>query len=171
VHSSGQGAPARPGGRTPLLTDQDLQHGTPPSAATDAADTLTVRQGDVLVPVLGGEGARAVHPGSPWDGAALGPRLHLLRPDPDLLDPDFLAGQLRATGAGRRASSYASTTSRLDIRRVELPRLPIERQRRLGEAFRRIAGYEDALAAAAAEARALTRALTDTLASGAAEPA
>ncbi|MFF2820747.1 N-6 DNA methylase [Kitasatospora cineracea] len=171
VHSSGQGAPARPGGRTPLLTDQDLQNGTPPSAATDAADALTARQGDVLVPVLGGEGARAVHPGGPWDGAALGPRLHLLRPDPDLLDPDFLAGQLRATGAGRRASSYASTTSRLDIRRVELPRLPIERQRRLGEAFRRIAGYEDALAAATAEARALTRALTDTLASGTAEPA
>ncbi|WP_033218750.1 N-6 DNA methylase [Kitasatospora phosalacinea] len=171
VHSSGQGAPARPGGRTPLLTDQDLQAAAPPSAATDAEDTLTVRHGDVLVPALGDEGARAVHPGSPYAGAALGPRLHLLRPDPDLLDPDFLAGQLRATGAGRRASSYASTTTRLDIRRVELPRVPVERQRRLGAAFRRIAAYESALAAAAAEARTLTRALTDTLAAGATEPA
>ncbi|MFB7948474.1 N-6 DNA methylase [Kitasatospora phosalacinea] len=172
VHSSGQGAPARPGGRTPLITDQDLQTGAPPGAATDAdQDTLTVRHGDVLVPVLGGEGARAVHPGSPYAGAALGPRLHLLRPDPELLDPDFLAGQLRATGAGRRASSYASTTSRLDIRRVELPRVPIARQRLLGAAFRRIAAYETALAAAAAEARTLTRALTDGLASGATGPA
>ncbi|WP_254897924.1 N-6 DNA methylase [Kitasatospora sp. NA04385] len=171
VHSSGQGAPARPGGRTPLLTDQDLQAAVPPSAATDAGDVLTVRHGDVLVPALGDEGARAVHPGSPYAGAALGPRLHLLRPDPELLDPDFLAGQLRATGAGRRASSYASTTSRLDIRRVELPRVPIERQRRLGAAFRRIAAYESALAAATAEARTLTRALTDTLAAGATEPA
>ncbi|MFE1318811.1 N-6 DNA methylase [Kitasatospora phosalacinea] len=172
VHSSGQGAPARPGGRTPLLTDQDLQTGAPPGAATDAdRDTLTVRHGDVLVPVLGGEGARAVHPGSPYAGAALGPRLHLLRPDPEQLDPDFLAGQLRATGAGRRASSYASTTSRLDIRRVELPRVPIARQRLLGAAFRRIAAYEAALAAAAAEARTLTRALTDGLASGATDPA
>ncbi|MFD7735075.1 N-6 DNA methylase [Kitasatospora phosalacinea] len=172
VHSSGQGAPARPGGRTPLLTDQDLQAGAPPGAATDADhDVLTVRHGDVLVPVLGGEGALAVQDGSPYAGAALGPRLHLLRPDPELLDPDFLAGQLRATGAGRRASSYASTTSRLDIRRVELPRVPIARQRLLGAAFRRIAAYETALAEAAAEARTLARALTDGLASGATDPA
>ncbi|MGW4382501.1 N-6 DNA methylase [Kitasatospora sp. NPDC004531] len=170
VHSSGQGAPARPGGRTPLLTDQDLQAAAPPSAATDA-EGVTIRRGDVLVPALGGEGAQAVHPGSPYLGAALGARLHLLRPDPALLDADFLAGQLRATGAGRRASSYASTTSRLDIRRVEVPRVPVEQQRALGAAFRRIADYEAALARAAAEARTLTRALTDALAAGAAGPA
>ncbi|RKE20852.1 N-6 DNA methylase [Streptomyces sp. TLI_171] len=170
VHSSGQGAPARPGGRTPLVTDQDLQSAAPPSAATDA-DELTVRQGDVLVPALGGEGAQAVHPGSPYLGAALGARLHLLRPDPALLDPDFLAGQLRATGAGRRASSFASTTSRLDVRRFELPRVPVGQQRELGAAFRRIADYEAALAGAVADARALTRALTDGLAAGATGPA
>ncbi|KDN83177.1 hypothetical protein KCH_46590 [Kitasatospora cheerisanensis KCTC 2395] len=120
---------------------------------------------------MGGEGAQAVHPGSPYAGAALGARLHLLRPDPALLDPDFLAGQLRATGAGRRASSYASTTSRLDIRRVEVPRVPVEQQRELGAAFRRLAEYEAALSRAAVEARTLTRALTDALAAGTAGPA
>ncbi|MFF0388894.1 N-6 DNA methylase [Kitasatospora sp. NPDC004615] len=170
VHSSGQGAPARPGGRTPLLTDQDLQAASPPSAATDASDALTIRHGDVLVPALGGEGAQAVHPGSPYAGAALGARLHLLRPDPALLDPDFLAGQLRATGAGRRASSYASTTSRLDIRRVEVPRVPVEQQRALGAAFRQLADYEAALTRTTTEARTLTRALTDALAAGTAKP-
>ncbi|MEV4556995.1 N-6 DNA methylase [Kitasatospora sp. NPDC049285] len=170
VHSSGQGTPVRPGGGVPLLTDQDLLTAAPPSATADAPG-VTVRQGDVLVPALGGETACAVHPGSPYLGAALGPRLHLLRPDPAVLDPDFLAGQLRATGAGRRASSYASTTTRLDIRRVELPRVPVEQQRLLGAAFRRIAEFEGALARAAAEARTLTRALTDGLASGGTEPA
>ncbi|MFJ5232477.1 N-6 DNA methylase [Kitasatospora sp. NPDC088391] len=173
LYPAGQGAPARPGGRTPLLTEPDLQSAAPPSGTTDAtgADGPTVRQGDVLVPALGGEGALAVHAGSPYLGAALGPRLHLLRPDPALLDPDFLAGQLRATGAGRRASSYASTTTRLDVRRFEVPRVPIGQQRALGAAFRRIADYEAALSAAAAGARALTRALTDGLAAGATAPA
>jgi hypothetical protein len=118
------------------------------------------------VPALGGEIAHVVQPGSPLDGVALGPRLHLLRPDPALLDPDYLAGQLRATGSGRRASSYASTSTRLDVRRVEVPRLPVERQRVLGAAQRRIAAFETALDRAATAGHALAQALTDGLATG-----
>jgi len=167
IHSSGQGAAARPGGAVPLLTEQDLIAGHLPTATADPTpDTPTARPGDVLVPALGGGTAHAVRAGDPYDGAALGPRLHLLRPDPALLDADCLAGLLRATGAGRRASSYASTTTRLDIRRVDLPRLPLDRQRILGAAFHRIAGYEAALGQAAALARTLTQGLTDGLAAG-----
>ncbi|WP_030270815.1 N-6 DNA methylase [Streptomyces sp. NRRL B-24484] len=170
VHSSGQGVlPAAPGDGppgTPLLTDQDLIAGTAPTATTAAGAPLTTRPGDVLVPALGGGTARVVRAGGPLDGVALGPRLHLLRPDPAQLDPDFLAGVLRATGSARRASSYASTTTRLDVRRVELPRVPPGRQRALGAAFRRIADFEAALDRAAALGRGLARGLTDGLATG-----
>ncbi|MEU2628202.1 N-6 DNA methylase [Kitasatospora sp. NPDC007106] len=171
VHSSGQGVlPAASGDGPPgipVLTDQDLLTGAAPTATAPAGGTpLTTRPGDVLVPALGGGTARVVRAGDPLDGVALGPRLHLLRPDPAQLDPDFLAGVLRATGSARRASSYASTTTRLDVRRVELPRVPPERQRALGAAFRRIADFEAALDRAAALGRSLAQGLTDGLAAG-----
>ncbi|MFC5644311.1 N-6 DNA methylase [Kitasatospora cinereorecta] len=176
IHSAGPGGPGRasgPGSGAPLLTDQDLLAGRPPSGATDPGhpEALTARPGDVLVPALGGETAHAVHAGDRYDGAVLGPRLHLLRPDPAQLDPDFLAGRLRATGTTRRASSHASTTTRLDIRRLEIPRLPVERQRTLGAAFRRLADFHTALTDAAGLGRDLARALTDAIASGTVEPA
>ncbi|MFB7616374.1 N-6 DNA methylase [Kitasatospora sp. NPDC056181] len=192
VYSSGSGAPARPAGAgpagTPVLTDQDLITGNPPSAvldtarptgttgttgttgATGAAGDVRIRPGDVLVPALGGGVARVVPPGSPLTGAALGRQLHLLRPDPAALDPDFLAGQLRSTASTRRAASHASTTARLDIRRVELPRLPLAEQRALGAAFAGLATFDTTLQQAAALARTLTQALTDALATGTLQP-
>ncbi|MBB4947250.1 hypothetical protein F4556_002785 [Kitasatospora gansuensis] len=174
VYPAGQGAPGRTPlapGETALLTDQDLINGQAPTAASAAADaTPTARPGDVLVPALATAAARVVRPDDPYDGAALGARVHLLRPDPAQLDPDHLAGLLRATDATRRASSYASGTTRLDIRRFELPRLPVERQRELGTAFRRIADFEAALQQATGLARTLTQGLTDGLAAGTLEP-
>lgn len=175
VHPAGQGAPGgtppTPGG-TALVTDLDLIAGSAPTAALDssAGQVLTARPGDVLVPALATAAARVVSPGDPYDGAALGARVHLLRPDPAQLDPDHLAGRLRATDAARRASSYASSTTRLDIRRFELPRLPIERQRELGAAYRRIAAFEAEIQQATALARALAQGLTDGLAAGTLEP-
>ncbi|MDY0815526.1 N-6 DNA methylase [Kitasatospora purpeofusca] len=182
VHSSGAGAPTRPAGTdpagndpagTPVLTDQDLVTGAAPGAVLDrdvAGGIPLTRPGDVLVPALGGGVARVVGPGGPPVGAALGRQLHLLRPDQAALDPDFLAGHLRSTAAARRAASHASTTTRLDIRRVELPRLPIAEQRRLGAAFARLAAFDATLQQAAALGRALAQAATDALAAGTAEP-
>ncbi|MFC8449605.1 N-6 DNA methylase [Kitasatospora sp. NPDC057223] len=171
VFSSGPGVPARPAADgaagTPVLTDQDVVEGGTPGAVLDGAADAPVltRAGDVLVPALGGA-ARVVHAGGPLEGAALGRQLHLLRPDQALLDPEFLAGQLRSTGLTRRAASHASTTARLDIRRVELARLPLARQRLLGAAFARIAAFDAALHQAAALGRALSQGLTDGLADG-----
>ncbi|MFC9330918.1 N-6 DNA methylase [Kitasatospora sp. NPDC057015] len=172
IHSSGPGAPPRPAADgadgTPLLTDQDLAAGDPPGAVTDSDGpeaALLTRAGDVLVPALGGL-AGVVLPGGPWEGVALGRQLHLLRPDPALVDPEFLAGQLRSTALNRRAASHASTTARLDVRRVELPRLPIARQRLLGAAFARVAAFDTALHRAAALGRTLAQGLTDGLADG-----
>ncbi|GAA2790761.1 N-6 DNA methylase [Kitasatospora sp. CM 4170] len=198
LYSSGAGVPARPAADasgqgtadsgTPVLTDQDVVAGNPPSAVlapagatggtagatggtgaagpVGAAGELRTRPGDVLVPALGGGVARVVPAGGPLVGAALGRQLHLLRPDPAALDPEFLAGQFRSTASTRRAASHASTTVRLDIRRVELPRLPITEQRALGAAFARIAAFDATLQQAAALARTLTQALTDGLATG-----
>jgi len=36
----------------------------------------------------------------------------------------FLAGFLRGTANNRQASSYASTATRLDVRRLQVPRMP-----------------------------------------------
>ncbi len=172
VHFSGQGPSLRPAADgvagVPVLTDQELISGHRPVQVLDGPDAAAprTRPGDVLVPALGGGVAVVVLPGGPVDAAALGRQLYLLRPDPELLDPQFLAGQLRSTAGGRRASSHASTTARLDVRRVQLPRLPIERQRELGEAFRRVAAFEAGLRRAAELGRRLTQGLTDGLAEG-----
>lgn len=68
-----------------------------------------------------------------------------LRPDPELLDPFFLAACLRA-GNGRGAASRASTTSRVDVRRLRVLRAPYERQRAVGEAYRQYVRFQAALA-------------------------
>ncbi|MBV6702854.1 N-6 DNA methylase [Kitasatospora aureofaciens] len=174
VYSSGTGAPTRPGpGDTPVITDQDLATGNPPTAVLAAPATpgdLRTRPGDVLVPALGGGLALVVPAEGPLVGAALGSRLHLLRPDPTALDPEFLAGHLRSTAGTRRAASHATTTARLDIRRVELPRLPLPDQHRLGTAFARLATFTTTLTQAAALAHTLTQAATDALATGTLTP-
>ncbi|MFD7907470.1 MULTISPECIES: N-6 DNA methylase [unclassified Kitasatospora] len=174
VHSSGTGATTRPGpGEVLVVTDQDLVTGNPPTAALAApgpAGDLRTRPGDVLVPALGGGLARVVPAEGPLVGAALGSRLHLLRPDPAALDAEFLAGHLRSTAGTRRAASHATTTARLDIRRVELPRLPLPDQQRQGTAFARLAAFATTLAQAASLAQTLTQAATDALATGSLAP-
>ncbi|MEV0499223.1 hypothetical protein AB0I84_16695, partial [Streptomyces spectabilis] len=99
-------------------------------------------------------------------GAALGRGLALLRPDPAALDPWFLAGFLRGTANNHQASSYASTSARLDVRRLQLPRLPPERQRGYGERFRALAAFEDALRLAGRLGEQLVRGMYDGLTDG-----
>ena len=100
-------------------------------------------------------------------GALLAP--NLLRPDRDRLDPWFLAGFLRS-GEAVRAASSLSGTYRIDVRRVELPRVPPAEQRRLAEAFRRLAEFGSALDTAADLGRELERTLLDGIAAGLLEP-
>ncbi|MBD0676887.1 hypothetical protein BU198_40935, partial [Streptomyces sp. CBMA156] len=188
VYSSGTGAATRPSGAgaggTRVVTDQDLATGAAPGAAPDAgrgqagsgqagagpAGEVRTRPGDVLVPALGGGTARVVPAEGPLVGAALGRQLHLLRPDQAVLDPEFLAGHFRSTAGTRRAASHATTTARLDIRRVELPRLPLPAQQRLGAAFARLAAFDTALGQAAALGRSLAQGATDALATGTLAP-
>ncbi|MGH4029847.1 N-6 DNA methylase [Actinomycetota bacterium Odt1-20B] len=150
-----------------VLTDHDVRAGTAPSGTPDdaaPADTAPVftEVGDVVVPLLGGAvAARVVDEATA--GAALGRGLTLLRPDPAALDPWFLAGFLRSAVGRRQASSYASTSARLDVRRLRLPRIPLERQRAYGVRFRALAEFEDALRQAGRAGEQLVRGLHDGL--------
>ncbi|MFF0308128.1 N-6 DNA methylase [Streptosporangium sp. NPDC004379] len=168
-----QAPPGEPGAdMVPVLTVDDVIADRPPtgraapapvasapapvtsgSSTTSAPGVVVLEPGDVVVPagsrVLA---ARVVTEG----GALLGPGLHLLRPDLERIDPDCLAGFLRIAGSqGPRRGQTGG--SRSDIRRVELPRLPLAEQRRLGDAFRRLAAVETAASGLAEQGSALVR--------------
>lgn len=155
----------------PVLTDHDVLAGTAPSGTLPEGEeeAVLVETGDVVVPVLGGGSiARVVDENTA--GAALGRNLTLLRPDSAALDPWFLAGFLRGTANNRQASSYASTATRLDVRRLQLPRLPLDEQGRYGARFRALAEFEDALRRAGRLGEQLVRGMYDGLTDGTVAP-
>ncbi|WP_336110545.1 N-6 DNA methylase [Streptomyces sp. PTD9-10] len=157
--------------RVPVLTDHDVLAGTAPSGTLPESDEEAVltEPGDVVVPVLGGGSvARVIDEAT--RGAALGRSLVLLRPDPTALDPWFLAGFLRGTANHRQASSYASTATRLDVRRLQLPRLPLDEQRRYGARFRALDEFERALRHASRLGEQLVRGMYDGLTDGIVAP-
>lgn len=149
--------------------------GTAPSGSLAAPagpaedEALLLEPGDVVLPVLGGGSVTRVVD-DVTAGAALGRNLQLLRPDPAALDPWFLAGFLRGTANNRQASSYASTATRLDARRLQLPRLPLAEQQRYGEQFRALAAFEDALRTAGRLGGLLVQGMYDGLTDGTVAP-
>ncbi|MEL5961125.1 N-6 DNA methylase [Streptomyces sp. CLV115] len=170
LRSGGSGTGTGPG---PVLTEHDVLGSTAPSGSlpTDgpSEEPVLVEPGDVVVPVLGGGSAARVIDDA-TAGAALGRNLQLLRPDPAALDPWFLAGFLRGTANNRQASSYASTATRLDARRLQLPRLPLAEQQRYGERFRALAEFEDALRLAGRLGGQLVQGMYDGLTDGTVAP-
>uniref|UniRef100_UPI000DE39FFE HsdM family class I SAM-dependent methyltransferase n=1 Tax=Nonomuraea lactucae TaxID=2249762 RepID=UPI000DE39FFE len=143
------------GGDIPVLTADDVSHGAPPSGRTSAQQGLVeVREGDVVASY---SSVRVMAEG----GCVLGPHLTLYRVDPRRLDPDFLAGFLRA--AGGRATTGSS---RFDVRRTRLPRLSPAEQGAYGEAFRQLAALEDALRETSALGQTLIRLGLDGLTDG-----
>ncbi|SEK24741.1 N-6 DNA methylase [Streptacidiphilus jiangxiensis] len=173
LRSGGVGAV---GEQVRVLTDQDVLAGTGPTGAAGLLsgdldeEPVLLREGDVVVPVLGG-GSVARVVGTDTAGAALGRNLQVLRPEPAALDPWFLAGFLRGSANARQASSYASTAARLDVRRLQLPRLPLSEQHRYGASFRDLAAFEEALLRAGRLGDRLVRGLHDALTDGALPPA
>lgn len=127
----------------PVLTARDVSAGNPPSGGSvdlhaDAAQPLAA--GDVLVRAVagGGDAAAMTRVADDRDaGALLGAHIHLLRPDPARLDPWFLAGFLGAEDNIASAST-GSTLVHVTPGRLRVPLLPLEEQRRYGEAFRRV---------------------------------
>ncbi|MFC4535953.1 N-6 DNA methylase [Sphaerisporangium dianthi] len=150
-------------GDLPVLTVADLVAGGPPTGRTPAgAGHVTLEPGDVVATVVTGDGAARVVTAP---GAVLGPQLHLYRIDHERLDPDFLAGYLRYAGASGATRSY-SGASRVDARRVRVPRLSLAEQREYGKAFRELLALSDHLRATAALGDRLVRLGFDGLIGG-----
>ncbi|MFD8915081.1 N-6 DNA methylase [Streptomyces sp. NPDC059575] len=167
LRSGGNGGHAR----VPVLTDHDVLAGTAPSGTLPESgeEAVLTEPGDVVVPVLGGGSVARVIDGT-TGGAVLGRNLVLLRPDRAALDPWFLAGFLRGTANNRQASSYASTATRLDVRRLQLPRLSLDEQRRYGARFRALDEFERALRHASRFGEQLVRGMYDGLTDGTVAP-
>ncbi|MEV4113184.1 N-6 DNA methylase [Nonomuraea sp. NPDC049695] len=146
---------AADGGDVPVLTTDDVLNGTPPSGFTTMQQGLVpIRPGDVVASY---SSVRVMADG----GAMLGPHLTLYRVDARRLDPDFLAGFLRAAG-GR----VTTGSSRFDVRRTRLPRLSLKEQKAYGEAFRQLAVLEDAIRETSTLGQTLIRLGLDGLADG-----
>lgn len=127
-------------GDVPVLMSKDVMLGRGPSGRTSESPGLVMLEpGDVVVAL--NPRRLEVHVVTE-DGTAAGPQLQVLRPDPDRCDPYFLACFLRAAGLARASST---TTSRSDVRRAAIPRLPLDAQRPYGDAFRRLRALEKSL--------------------------
>ncbi|MGS2640999.1 N-6 DNA methylase [Streptosporangium sp. G12] len=161
-----------PDDAVPMLTIADVLAGGRPSgwlpsreaSAGETAGTLTVTVPEEVV-VVGAYRAFGawVDTGAP---TVLGSQLFALRVDPTLLDPWFLAGCLRAPANARQAGTHASTSSRIDVRRLQVLRLPLDEQRRHGETFRRLIAFERSLREAGTVGGELVDGLTDGIAAG-----
>lgn len=156
-------APAR-GAAVPLLTIADLlHHGTPSGTVPAGSAPAVAEEGDVVVTGVARAFKAWVHEGPPM---ALGPQLYLLRVDAEKLEPHFLAGCLCAPANGRQVGTHASSSSRVDIRRLQVLQLPLEKQTVYAETFRRLRTFEALLTAAASSGKGLVSDMSDRLAAG-----
>lgn len=134
-------------GDVPVLTIDDLAAGRLATGRTvDGPDLVPLQVGDVVAAPMGL--ARVVQ----VDGVFLGPYLSVYRVDPEHLDPDFLAGFLRAAD-----QLSATGSSRIDARRTVVPRLALAEQRHYAAVFRQLIGLQDAVARTAEQASTLVR--------------
>ncbi|WP_369202472.1 hypothetical protein [Streptomyces sp. PU-14G] len=148
----------------PLLTVPDLLMDGFPSAhltADEAQAHATVAEdGDVVVAGVVRAFRAWVHQGP---AIALGPQLHALRVDPERLDAHFLAGCLRAPANGRQAGTHTSSSSRMDIRRLQVLQLPLEEQAVYADTFRRLSAFERLLARSGALGKELADGVSDRM--------
>jgi SAM-dependent methyltransferase len=128
-------------GTRAVLTGSDIAHGSGPTgdpAELRGVAAPLIAVGDVLVrAIAGGDGPMARVAGEEDAGALLGPHVHLFRPDPARLDAWFLAGFMGAE-ENIAGASTGSTVLTVSPGRLRVPLLPLEEQRRYGEAFRSV---------------------------------
>ncbi|MGW5201565.1 N-6 DNA methylase [Streptomyces spiralis] len=136
-----EGRSEEQGSARAVLTGSDIARGSGPTGDTTELRSETapvIAVGDVLVrAVVSGDGSMARVAGEEDAGALLGLHVHLFRPDPARLDPWFLAGFLGAE-ENIAGASTGSTVLTVSPGRLRVPLLPLEEQRRYGEAFRHV---------------------------------
>ncbi|MFD7689891.1 N-6 DNA methylase [Streptomyces sp. NPDC059781] len=148
----------------PLLTVADLlTDGTPSGLVAAGSAPVIVEEGDVVVAGVVRAYRAWVHEGPP---TALGPQLYALRVDSAKLNAHFLAGCLRAPSNGRQAGTHASSSSRVDIRRLQVLHLPLREQEAYAEVFRGLRDFEARLGTAEGLGRRLVSDVSDLLAAG-----
>jgi hypothetical protein len=114
-----------------------------------AGSPPVIEVGDVLVRGITSGGGPVVRVATKEDaGAVIGLHVHLLRPDPARLDSWFLAGFVAAPYNIAGASTGTSAVH-LSPGRLRIPLMPLEEQRRYGEAFRRAQALRDGAVRAA----------------------
>ncbi|WP_406724252.1 N-6 DNA methylase [Streptomyces sp. GD-15H] len=136
-----EGGSGEPQEARAVLTGSDISRGSGPTGdpaelRSDTAPVIAV--GDVLVRAVASvDGSMARVAGEEDAGALLGLHVHLFRPDPKRLDAWFLAGFLGAE-ENIAGASTGSTVLTVSPGRLRVPLLPLEEQRRYGEAFRHV---------------------------------
>ncbi|MGW3719095.1 N-6 DNA methylase [Streptomyces sp. NPDC005133] len=151
------GGDGRPETRA-MLTGSDIATGSGPTGEPmglydGTAPVIAV--GDVLVRAVASTDGPMVRVASEEDTGALpGPQVHLFRPDPARLDAWFLAGFLGAE-ENIAGASTGSTALTVIPGRLRVPLLPLQEQRRYGEAFRHVHALR-------ADARRATRLAEET---------
>ncbi|MGW2857121.1 hypothetical protein ACWDAZ_36235 [Streptomyces sp. NPDC001215] len=151
------------------LTGRDLATGSRASGDVDEqqlADSTIIEAGDVLIPgIRAAQGGGARVADDEDAGCLLGLHVHLVRPDPDRLDSWFLAGFLSAEDNVNSAST-GSTSLHIDPRRLRVPLLPLDEQRRYGLAFRQLHRLRVLAREVAERTEETTGLLTQSLTSG-----
>ncbi|GGY42062.1 N-6 DNA methylase [Streptomyces djakartensis] len=137
----GSGSGQRPDTARAVLTGSDIARGSGPTgdpAELPGHTAPVIALGDVLVRAVASEDGSMARVADEEDaGALLGLHVHLFRPDPARLDAWFLAGFLGAE-ENIAAASTGSTVLTVSPGRLRVPLLPLEEQRRYGEAFRHV---------------------------------
>lgn len=134
-----------------ILTGADLSAGCPPSQEGEVdADEIRhppIRAGDVLAPVVARRLTARVATADDI-GAYPAATVYVVKTDPAVLDPWFLAGYLSSGDGGRQAERLGSSlgeSTRIDLRRVRIPLVPIATQQEYGQQYRRLAEFAYAL--------------------------
>ncbi|MEV5409530.1 N-6 DNA methylase [Thermopolyspora sp. NPDC052614] len=146
-----------------VITDQPASGRLPESPI---AEPLRIQRGDVLLPEILHDGSGTARVAEDRDvDTVLGPNLYLFRPDLNRIDSWFLAGFLSAE-ENLNSTATGSTIVRVDARRLRVPLLPLEEQRRYGRAFRRMAALRRSATLTARLAAETARQYTAGLTSG-----
>ncbi|TWE22345.1 N-6 DNA methylase [Prauserella muralis] len=151
-----------------VLTGRDVAMQAPATmrlVRQPGGEVVPLLPGDLVVPTIVA-GDRSAIRVIDHAGLLLGPNLTLLRVEPERLDVDFLAGLLTARRVVETASTTLSGARRLDVRRVGVPLLPIEEQRRLGKAFRALREFGATIREVTELSEVLSAQLRDGLADG-----